>query len=268
MPLPASLEAPAVHTRPGFECTALLQCGEDPRVPDRSIPLPYCVLDGERWIDPSHFAAAFGYSEVPLRTARHQPRLTAPLQPSRAFAVLQADYPRHFKWIRLENPGITRHCVTLRIILLFCATGPHIPEKHDGAKQRFKNNNNGKTPKSTQSHQAIIETLDYRYKLRHQVLSALACALEETHTFQPKHNTVVWRAVKVSKAKRTQPKEKATPRLCLYVNNQPLQVEVRYAEDMELKHFTNTDKRADRVHYNESDFHHEGLKVTEHRSNT
>ena len=119
MPLPASLEAPVVHTRPGFECTALLQCGEDPRVPDRSIPLPYCVLDGERWIDPSHFAAAFGYSEVPLRTARHQPRLTAPLQPSRAFAVLQADYPRHFKWIRLENPGITRHCVTLRIILLF-----------------------------------------------------------------------------------------------------------------------------------------------------
>ena len=188
-----------------------------------------------------------------------------PLQATRAFAGLAADYPRHFEWIRFENPGITRHCVTLRIILLFCATGPHIPEKHDGAKQRFKTNNNGRRPKSRQTYQDISKALDYRYKRRRQILAALGCSLEATHIFQPKRDMAVWKAMsKSSKVKRAPAKESITPRLCLYVNKQPLQVEVQYAKDMELKQFSNTDSRAERVHYNASDFDCEGLKVRGH----
>jgi hypothetical protein len=48
------------------------------------------------------------------------------------------------------------------------------------------------------------------------------------------------------------------------VNKQPLEVEVRHAQDLKLKQFTDgNDKRADRVHYNESDFDYPELKVKE-----
>jgi hypothetical protein len=67
-----------------------------------------------------------------------------------------------------------------------------------------------------------------------------------------------------SKSSRSkhQNKETTTPRLCLLVNKQPLEVEVRHAQDLKLKQFTDgNDKRADRVHYNESDFDYPELKV-------
>ena len=48
------------------------------------------------------------------------------------------------------------------------------------------------------------------------------------------------------------------------MNKQPLEVEVRHAQDLKLKQFTDgNDKRADRVHYNESDFDYPELKVKE-----